>query len=100
MRLRQFEIDTINNLARKHFGPGTTVFLFGSRTDDRKKGGDIDLLIKSSNYQLLSLEEKVSFLADLKGIIGNRKIDVVFDNENLRHKMNFYRSIVNQQIRL
>ena len=100
MRLSKFEIDTINKLAGKHFGNGTTVFLFGSRTDDRKKGGDIDLLIKNNDTQLLTLISKIRFLADLKAIIGNRKIDVIFDNKVLRQKINFYRSIVNHQIRL
>jgi len=100
MRLSKFEIDTINKLAGKHFGNGTTVFLFGSRTDDRKKGGDIDLLIKNDDTQLLTLRSKIRFLVDLKAIIGNRKIDVIFDNKILRQKINFYRSIVNHQIRL
>ncbi len=100
MRLSKFEIDTINKLAGKHFGNGTIVFLFGSRTDDGKKGGDIDLLIKNDDTQLLTLISKIRFLADLKAIIGNRKIDVIFDNKILRQKINFYRSIVNHQIRL
>ena len=58
MRLSQFEIETINILARKHFGQGTIVNLFGSRTDDLKKGGDIDLFIQNSNDWLLLRETR------------------------------------------
>jgi len=100
MRLSQFEIETINILARKHFGQGTIVNLFGSRTDDLKKGGDIDLFIQNSNDQFLILETKIHFLAELKTIIGERKIDVVFDNANTRRKKNFYRSVIRQKIEL
>jgi predicted nucleotidyltransferase len=64
MRLNEFEIDTINKLAKKHFGDGTSVYLFGSRTDDRKKGGDIDLFIGNDNEEVLTLEAKVGFLAE------------------------------------
>lgn len=100
MRLSQFEIETINILAKKHFGQGTIVFLFGSRTDDKKKGGDIDLFIQNSNDRLLILETKIHFLAELKTKIGERKIDVVFDNANTRQKKNFYRSVTRQKIGL
>ena len=44
MRLTQGEIDTIVRIAREIYGWGVEVFLFGSRTDDSKRGGDIDLL--------------------------------------------------------
>ena len=100
MRLSQFEIDTINKLARKHFGSETIVFLFGSRTDDQKKGGDIDLFIQNSNDDFLKLETKIQFLAELKTKIGDRKIDVVFDNANTRQKKNFFRSVMRQKIGL
>lgn len=100
MRLTQFQIATINKLARQHFGHETTVYLFGSRTDDHKKGGDIDLFIKHANEATLTLEAKIGFLAKLKAEIGDRKIDVVFDNENTRQKKNFYRSIIRQKIEL
>lgn len=100
MRLSQKEIEIINKLARKHFGTNTRVFLFGSRTDDHKRGGDIDLLMKNKDQSRLTLEAKIHFLAELKRIIGDQKIDVVFDNPQTRLKTNFYRSITRQQIEL
>ena len=100
MRLNQLQIDSITHLARKHFGGETRVCLFGSRVDDLKKGGDIDLLMKNNDESRLTLIAKVQFLAELKRTIGNQKIDVVFDNANTRLKTNFYRSITNQQIEL
>jgi predicted nucleotidyltransferase len=100
MRLTQFQIATINKLARKHFGQDACVYLFGSRTDDHKKGGDIDLFVNHTNEATLTLETKIHFLAELKAKIGDRKIDVVFDNENTRQKKNFYRSITSQKVEL
>ena len=94
MRLTQIEIDAINLIARKYFGSDVHVLLFGSRVDNMKKGGDIDLFIKNSNKALLTLEMKVHFLAELKSLIGNQKIDVVFDNANTRRKKSFYQSII------
>jgi len=40
---------------------------------------------------------KNSFLAELKAKIGDRKIDVVFDNANTRLKEEFYRSVNSQK---
>jgi hypothetical protein len=42
---------------------------------------------------LLTLETKIQFLADLKSQIGDQKIDVVFDSEITRSKIQFYNSI-------
>lgn len=100
MRLSEFEIGTIKKLAEKHFGEGTTVYLFGSRTDEDKKGGDIDLFITNKDKKRLNIEAKVRFLAELKTKIGDRKIDVVFDNDFTRQKENFYRSIIRNRVKL
>ena len=100
MRLSRFQIITINELAKKYFGQGTSVSLFGSRIDDKKKGGDIDLFIKNTNEAALTIEAKIHFLVELKGKIGDRKIDVVFDNTSTRKKVNFYRSVIRQKIDL
>ena len=40
MRLRPKEIDAIAQAAKGAFVAGTAVFLFGSRVDDSKRGGD------------------------------------------------------------
>jgi len=93
MRLGQFEIEAINSIAEKYFGNDVQVFLFGSRVDDDKKGGDIDLFIKNTKEELLTLELKIQFLSELKIKIGDQKIDVVFDNEITRSKSSFYNSI-------
>jgi len=100
MRLNQVQIDFIKKLAVKHFGQETTVYLFGSRTDDNKKGGDIDLFVNCANEAALTLEAKIHFLAELKTKIGDRKIDVVFDNANTRKKKNFYRAVNRHKVAL
>ena len=100
MRLTKVQIDTIKKLAVKHFGQETTVYLFGSRTDENKKGGDIDLFVQCADESALTLEAKIHFLAEMKTKIGNRKIDVVFDNAMTRQKKNFYRSVNRHKVAL
>jgi len=79
MRLKEFEIQAIKEAFDNVFEKGE-VILFGSRIDDNKKGGDIDLYIKAE----YSFEKKISFLAKLKRKIGERKIDVVFNIDENR----------------
>ncbi len=100
MRLNQFQIDTINKLAKKHFGHETIVYLFGSRTDEHQKGGDIDLFLKNNDETALTIETKIHFLAELKTKIGDRKIDVVFDNASTRQKKSFYRALNQSKVEI
>ena len=44
MRLSKKEVDVIKRKTTEVFG-NCSVFLFGSRVDDAKKGGDIDLYV-------------------------------------------------------
>lgn len=62
----------------KTLDPEAKVFLFGSRTDDNKKGGDIDLLVQSN-----ILNENKSYLirADFFKYMEERKIDLVFTKD-------------------
>lgn len=80
MRLTEYEIESIKNVARLHFGSEIEVFLFGSRTSEKLRGGDIDLFIKSTQGQDLRLGSKLSFITDLIILIGEQKIDVVLGN--------------------
>jgi len=84
MRLTQFEIDTIKELALLHFGKKVQVYLFGSRASDNKRGGDIDLFIRNKNGDSLSVYSKIKFITDLIIQIGEQKIDVVLDNPERR----------------
>jgi predicted nucleotidyltransferase len=83
MRLGKKEIDAIKEVSKKVFGSRATVQLFGSRTDDSLKGGDIDLLIftnrEISHFKQYQL--KIKFLVQLKKIIGDQKIDVLIERD-------------------
>lgn len=47
MRLTSNEVEIILHSAREIYGEGVRVYLFGSRTDDARRGGDIDLLVRT-----------------------------------------------------
>lgn len=79
MRLTKLEVDAIKNSFKEIFKEGR-IFLFGSRTNDSLKGGDIDLyIITEKNDRLMHL--KIEFLVHLKRKIGNQKIDVVISKD-------------------
>lgn len=100
MRITENEISAIKSLAKKNFGNGTLVFLFGSRIDDDKKGGDIDLFITNKEKSKLTISSKIEFLTELKLLIGEQKIDVVLDNAFTRQKKQFYRTVTQQAVEL
>jgi predicted nucleotidyltransferase len=56
------------------FDDRAKIYLFGSRVDDTKKGGDIDLLIMSSK---LTFEDKIKIRLKLFDKIGEQKIDLL-----------------------
>ena len=51
------------------------MFVFGSRTDIKKKGGDIDILILSEKK--LKLQEKINIRIAFYKKFGEQKIDIV-----------------------
>lgn len=73
MRLSSLERSIIKNAILK-LDPQAQVFLFGSRVDDRKKGGDIDILIFSS---ILNISDKAKILNDIFKNLEEQKIDIV-----------------------
>ena len=62
MRLTPYQINALKGTAREIFGDRVTVSLFGSRTDDKRRGGDIDLYITDYNCTIEEqLEAKLKF---------------------------------------
>lgn len=80
MRLNEQEVDAIKESARKVFGDTVKVYLFGSRLDDDKKGGDIDLYVRADDKHT-TYEHKIKFLVELQKRIGEQKIDVVISRD-------------------
>jgi len=80
MRLTEEQRRAILSAVHAHFGEDARVLLFGSRVDDRLRGGDIDLLVETISIQPDSRDAvvaKVSAVADIQRAIGERKIDLV-----------------------
>ena len=82
LRLTDHQQKAIIDTFLEVFGKGE-LFLFGSRTDDAAKGGDIDLYVKPDDKQDLS-EKRIIYLARLKRKIGEQKIDLVIKRTSLR----------------
>ena len=77
MRLSDFEVDTIRKAVHRRFGDGSRVLLFGSRADDRRRGGDIDLLVETGETGTEAFQHKLEALTDMHLAFGERKIDLV-----------------------
>lgn len=80
MRLQRQEIQTILQVARQIYGEKVKVYLFGSRLDDTKRGGDIDLLVRNEGTPKGVLA-RIRMIAQLKFLLGDQKIDVIGDHE-------------------
>lgn len=83
MRLTQFEIHEIKSAFHKIFGDGK-IYLFGSRVDDSKRGGDIDLYLCPDDKSGDMYSKKIKFLVELDLRIGEQKIDVVIEKDRSR----------------
>lgn len=76
MRLSKRIIDILQDNIKKSFG-NVNIYLFGSRTDDNKKGGDIDLAIDTNISKQDFMNKKVLFLSLLMRIDFDYQIDIV-----------------------
>jgi predicted nucleotidyltransferase len=78
MRLTEYEKNTIID-AVKSADPDAKIWLFGSRADDNKKGGDIDIAILSEiiNRDVMREIQVRRFICDR---IGEQKIDIITTN--------------------
>ncbi|MCB2149557.1 MAG: nucleotidyltransferase domain-containing protein [Deltaproteobacteria bacterium] len=61
------------------FDPDARIYLFGSRVDDRQKGGDIDILVFSNR---LTFKDKLKIKAVLFETMEDQKIDLVIAKDS------------------
>lgn len=81
MRITEYQKEQIKKNVEIIFGSASKVYLFGSRVDDNKRGGDIDLFIEC-NEEYNSYDNKIELLAKLYSAIGEQKIDIVLKDKN------------------
>jgi len=83
MRLTNFEINSIKKAFLETFEEGK-IYLFGSRIDDTKRGGDIDLYLCPSKKFDDERVRRRDFLIKLDEYIGEQKIDAIMAKDETR----------------
>ncbi len=83
MRLTEQQQQIIKHKVTDYFGNDAKVILFGSRTNDILRGGDIDLLIELQQPVDQLLKKNLSLNADLQlALWGLQKIDIITHQKN------------------
>jgi predicted nucleotidyltransferase len=77
MRLKESEVMNIIDSVKSR-DRDAKVYLFGSRADDSKKGGDIDLLVIS---QKLNYNDSIKIRQRLHEKLGEQKIHLVITKD-------------------
>ncbi len=77
MRLSDFQREAILESVAEVMGEETRVLLFGSRVDDSKRGGDIDLLVEAVAPVEDRVEKKLRIQSRIQRKIGEQKIDLI-----------------------
>ncbi|MDO9109511.1 MAG: nucleotidyltransferase domain-containing protein [Desulfatirhabdiaceae bacterium] len=73
MRLKPKEISVITSAVHEH-DPQASIYLFGSRTDDSARGGDIDILVLSAR---LTFKDKLKIKARIFESMEEQKLDIL-----------------------
>jgi predicted nucleotidyltransferase len=77
LRLSPQQVAIIKAEAQRQLGTEARVILFGSRTDDSARGGDIDLLVLTSSPVENRALAAIRFAAALQQRLGDQRIDVL-----------------------
>lgn len=80
MRLTPSQRVTLKSAITRFFGPAASVRLFGSRTDDRRRGGDYDVFVECDiDCARTLVERKIACLTHLEQTpeFEGEKIDLV-----------------------
>ena len=101
VRLSDHDLKALENLFLKHFLPEDKLWLFGSRTDLTKKGGDIDLCIETHAKTVNdAIKRKTDFVWDLEQAIGEQKIDIVLNLLNFPYPLPIHEIAKTEGVRI
>ena len=100
IRLLASEITAIKNVFSKFSDSNTQLYIFGSRVDPLKKGGDIDLLIVFLDINKKNQFKHLDFIVALKKQIGDRAIDVTLAKKSEIATDEFLQTIITTAVLL
>ena len=103
MRVTSDQIRVFNKFAHRYFGEDAKLWLFGSRVDDRKKGGDYDFLVETDLIDADEIvERKIALLAELQGSaeFEDERIDIVVKRRVSAFEMPIYEVVKNEGVRI
>jgi hypothetical protein len=102
MRLSGASKESILEFFRDRLPSGSELHLVGSRTDDSKKGGDIDLLVLTqSDQERLTLSgAKPAMLVGLKDLLGDQRIDLTIVNRQSLDEKPIIKLMLTSSVRL
>jgi predicted nucleotidyltransferase len=80
VRIAPKELAIIKSAFQKHFSNADHLWVFGSRADLTRRGGDLDFYIETvETNPETALKNKTAFVNELWEKLGEQKIDVVLN---------------------
>ena len=103
MRITPEQIEIFSMYARRYFGEDAKLWLFGSRVDDGKRGGDYDFLVETSILDANEIiQRKVVLLTKLQGTpqFEDENIDIVIKRRSGTFEMPIYQVAMQDGVRI
>ena len=103
MRLTPKQIRCLKAAVARHFGERTGIWVFGSRIDDQRRGGDYDFYIETpKNDPDEIVADKLKTLAELHAnpAFEGEKIDLVVRMSATGPELPIYKAAKEQGVRL
>jgi transcription antitermination factor NusA-like protein len=101
VRLSEHDLTALINCFKQNFPEETShIWLFGSRVDLSRRGGDIDLMIEAELTVSELVERRRNFIIALEKKIGEQKIDVVLYNPQTQTPATIHHEVWETGVRL
>lgn len=103
MRVTSEQLHIFKMLGHRYFGDDAELWLFGSRAEDSKRGGDYDFLIETTRSDAdIIVARKIDRIADLQSTapFEDEKIDIVVKRRSSSFDMPIYTIAKQEGVRL
>ena len=101
IRLTDNDLYALKFCFERHFLNDDRLWIFGSRIDPLKKGGDIDLYVETYAKTIIDAKkQELGFLIEFEGRVGEQKIDIVLNILYLGYNLPIHEIAIKEGIRI